>query len=65
MLYGRIDDRIIELQSTIEEKEEEIHQLRKIIWKISNGKELTEEEKEIISEIMSEIQMIRKFQKGE
>jgi predicted RNase H-like nuclease (RuvC/YqgF family) len=64
MMYGRTDDRIIELQSTIEEREAEIKELEKelnelkeIIWKMAVGETLTEMEQEKIQKIETEIQM--------
>ena len=64
MMYGRTDDRIIELRAIVEEKEAEIKELerelkelKEIIWKIAVGEHLTEKEQEKIQKIETEIEL--------
>jgi hypothetical protein len=53
-----------ELEEMIK-REEIVHQLRKIIMKISVGQELTEEEKELFRGIQTGILILEIFEKGE
>jgi predicted RNase H-like nuclease (RuvC/YqgF family) len=64
MMYGRTDDRIVELKAILEEREAEIRELerelkelKEIIWKIAVGEHLTEMEQEKIQKIETEIEM--------